>query len=40
MKITVSIISACNLVWEDEKRRQEEVVDPYIKVRIAGHKED
>ncbi|CAD8127326.1 unnamed protein product [Paramecium sonneborni] len=40
MTIFVNILSASNLVWEDEKRRQQEIVDPYIKVRIAGNKED
>ncbi|CAD8116290.1 unnamed protein product [Paramecium sonneborni] len=40
MNIYLKIISATNLVWEEEKRRQEEIVDPYIKVRVAGNKED
>ncbi|CAK65203.1 unnamed protein product (macronuclear) [Paramecium tetraurelia] len=40
MTIFIQIISASNIVWEEEKRRQQEVVDPYIKVRIAGNKED
>ncbi|CAD8199360.1 unnamed protein product [Paramecium octaurelia] len=40
MNIHVRIISATNLVWEDEKRRQEEIVDPYIKIRVAGNHDD
>ncbi|CAK61111.1 unnamed protein product (macronuclear) [Paramecium tetraurelia] len=40
MNIYVRIISATNLVWEEEKRRQEEIVDPYIKIRVAGNHDD
>ncbi|CAD8094963.1 unnamed protein product [Paramecium primaurelia] len=40
MNIYVRIISATNLVWEEVKRRQEEIVDPYIKIRVAGNKDD